>query len=232
MAATGETYEVLILDDRSDDDTAAVVAAEADRMPVQLVVREGRRDLSLAVLEGLRRAGGRSLVVMDADLSHPPERIGDLLAALGRPGVDFVIGSRFTPGGRTEAWGGRRRLNSYVATLLCRPLTGQVRDPMAGFFALHRETFERADRLDPIGYKIGLELICRCRCRQVVEVPIVFHDRVHGRSKLNLDQQRRYLVHLDRLYRACRPGWGVVMRPVLWIMLGLLWLARVVVRSP
>lgn len=220
------TYEVLILDDRSDDETPEVVAAESTRMPVRLIIREGPRDLSLAVVEGLRQARGQTLLVMDADLSHPPERIPDLLTALNRPGADFVIGSRFTSGGRTEDWGGHRRLNSYVATLLCRPLTGQVRDPMAGFFALRRETFERANKLAPIGYKIGLELICRCRCQGIAEVPIVFHNRVHGQSKLNLDQQSRYLRHLDRLYRDCRPGWAIIMRPILWSMLASLWLVR------
>jgi dolichol-phosphate mannosyltransferase len=215
-------FEVLILDDRSDDDPRAAVGEAAGNCPVELIVRTGPRDLSLAVLDGLGRARGRILLVMDADLSHPPERIPDLLAALDREPTDFVLGSRWVPGGKTEDWGGSRRLNSYVATLLCRPLIGRVRDPMAGFFALRRETFERADRLDPIGYKIGLELICRCRCRHVAEVPITFQNRKMGVSKLNFEQQGRYLLHLSRLYRDCRPGWGLVIRPALWLMRGML----------
>jgi len=183
MQPTGRSYEVLILDDNSDDLPDEVVRGLAERSPVELVVRTGPRDLSLAVLEGLRRARGRSLLVMDADMSHPPEAIPDLLTTLDSPGVDFVIGSRFAPGGRTEDWGGRRRLNSYVAGLLCRPLTGSVRDPMAGFFALHRATFERVEGFDPVGYKIGLELLCRCRCRHVVEVPITFANRTSGQPE-------------------------------------------------
>jgi dolichol-phosphate mannosyltransferase len=188
---------------------------------VELIVRTGMRDLSLAVLEGLRRARGRYLVVMDADLSHPPEQIPAMLALLDQPPTDFVIGSRYVSGGQTQDWGGGRRLNSYVATILARPLTGGIGDPMSGFFALRRETFEHGRDFNPIGYKIGLELIRRCECRHVLEVPIIFHNRVRGQSKLNFEQQARYLVHLDRLYRDYRRGWGLLVRPVLWSMLGM-----------
>ena len=222
MEPTGCAYEVLIVDDSSDDNPQAAVRESAGDCPVELIQRTGRRDLSLSVLDGFKRARGDILLVMDADLSHPPERIPDLLAAIRTEPTDFVLGSRFVPGGGTMDWGGHRRLNSYVATLLCRPLTGRVRDPMAGFFALRRETLDRADSLDPIGYKIGLELICRCRCRHVVEIPITFQNRRMGVSKLNLDQQTRYLLHLSRLYRDCQPAWGLVLRPVLWIMRAML----------
>lgn len=219
-SAPSPGYEVILSDDNSQDGTEQTAAELARQYPVRLIVRTGMRDLSLAVLDGLRQARGRYLVVMDADLSHPPEQIPAMLAALDTPPTDFVIGSRYVPGGRTEDWGGHRRLNSYVATLLARPLTGRINDPMAGFFALRRETFERAKDLKPIGYKIGLELICRCDCRHVVEIPITFQNRVRGKSKLNFEQQARYLVHLDRLYRDYRRGWGTVVRPVLWGMLG------------
>jgi len=218
MNPTGRQYEVLVVDDQSDDDPQTAVREGAGTCPVELIVRTGPRDLSQSVLDGMKRARGEILLVMDADLSHPPEKIPELMAALERPPTDFVIGSRYVSGGGTEDWAGHRWLNSYVATLLCRPLAGRVRDPMAGFFALRRQTFERADGLDPIGYKIGLELLCRARCRHVVEVPIVFPDRKLGVSKLNMEQQRRYLLHLSRLYRDCRPVWGLGVRPLLWMM--------------
>lgn len=219
LGATGRTFEIIIADDDSRDGTDTAVAEMASVHPVRLIVRTERRDLSLAVLDGFRAARGSTLVVMDADLSHPPEKIPDLLDALDQPGVDFVIGSRFVAGGGTTSdWGGGRRVNSGVATLLARPLAHGIADPMSGFFALRRSTLERADQLDPIGYKIGLELICRCRCERVVEVPITFPNRKIGTSKLNFEQQRRYLVHLNRLYRDCRPGAGLLMRPVIWGM--------------
>lgn len=114
-----------------------------------------------------------------------------------------------------ENWGGLRWLNSFVATQLARPLAPGVKDPMAGFFALRRETFARCEHLDPIGYKIGLELICRSPCRHVAEIPIVFQNRERGSSKLNLEQIRRYLLHLGRLYRDYAPGLGLLVRPLL-----------------
>lgn len=219
MECAGGTCEILIVDDDSRDGTDLAVQELADRFPVRLIARTGQRDLSLAVLEGMRQARGQNLLVMDADLSHPPEQIPQLLKALEEPPTDFVIGSRYVSGGQTEeGWGVFRRLNSWVATALCRPLVGRVTDPMAGFFALRRETFERADPLDPVGYKIGLELICRCRCRHVREVPIVFANRARGHSKLNLDQQARYLVHLGRLYRSYARGWGLAIPPILAAM--------------
>jgi dolichol-phosphate mannosyltransferase len=198
----------------------------ADNIPVRLIVRDGPRDLSCAVLDGLQASRGERLLVMDADLSHPPESVPTLLDALQQSEVDFVIGSRYAAGGRTEAWGSARQWNSRVATWLCRPLAGPVRDPMAGFFALRKETFERAVGLNPIGYKIGLELICRCPCRHVLEVPITFRDRAAGHSKLNFEQQHRYVVHLDRLYRDCRPRLGLLIRPLLWAMRAALTVAK------
>lgn len=80
---------------------------------------------------------------MDADLSHPPESLPQLVAALDDPAAEFVIGSRYVPGGSTEeGWGLFRWINSKVATLLARPFT-RARDPMAGFFALPRSIFQR-----------------------------------------------------------------------------------------
>jgi dolichol-phosphate mannosyltransferase len=151
------------------------------------------------VMDGLRVATGDTLVCMDADLSHPPEAIGEMLAKLDE-GADFVLGSRYVQGGTTsDDWGVFRWLNSRVATLFARPLTS-VRDPMSGFFMLRRSTLERGRDFSPIGYKIGLELIVKCRCERVVELPIHFEDRRFGESKLTLRQQLLYLQHLRRLY--------------------------------
>lgn len=111
-----------------------------------------------------------------------------------------MVGSRFVEGGSTDDdWGFLRWLNSRVATLLALPLTS-LKDPMSGFFALRRETFDRAQDLNPIGYKIGLELVVKCRCKRTIEVPIHFIDRRLGQSKLSLKEQLRYLQHVRRLY--------------------------------
>jgi dolichol-phosphate mannosyltransferase len=136
---------------------------------------------------------------MDADLSHPPEMIPEMLDALDR-GADAVVGSRFTEGGSTgDDWGPFRWVNSRIATLLARPLTS-LKDPMSGFFAMRRSTFAAGTDFNPVGNKIGLELLIKCRCREVVEVPIHFTDRRLGKSKLSLKEQLEYLRHIRLLY--------------------------------
>jgi dolichol-phosphate mannosyltransferase len=198
-AENGSLEELLIVDDDSRDGTEALIAARPEPW-LKLIVRKEDRGLSQAVLAGLRAARGDLLVVMDADLSHPPEVIADMQREI-LAGADFVVGSRYVPGGSTaDDWGLFRFLNSQIATLLARPLT-QVRDPMSGFFALPRTVFERALAPSPLGYKIGLELLVRCGCQQVREVPIHFANRTRGESKLTLQQQLLYVRHLMRLYR-------------------------------
>lgn len=194
----GLDMEVLIVDDDSRDGTVDVVGGYRGFAP-KLIVRTADRGLSQSVCEGLARATNEVLVVMDADLSHPPESIPLLVGAIAR-GSDFAIGSRYVAGGSTsEDWGVLRWLNSRAATLLARPFTA-ARDPMSGFFALRRDTYLRsAGRLNPIGYKIGLELIVKCGCRNIAEIPIHFDNRRFGESKLTLREQLRYLQHLRRL---------------------------------
>lgn len=197
-ATSGLEIELLIMDDDSRDGSTEVVQARPEPW-VQLIVRTADRGLSASVLDGLRRAKGDILIGMDADLSHPPEVIPAMLQKL-EAGADFVVGSRYVKGGTTsDDWGVFRWLNSRVATLLARPLTA-LQDPMSGFFALRRTTFEAGHNFNPIGYKIALELIVKCGCERVVEVPIHFEDRRLGESKLTLKQQLLYLLHLRRLY--------------------------------
>ena len=199
MRQAGRPYEAILVDDDSRDGTdLAVERLAAEGIPARLVVRVGERGLSSAALRGFHQARGDILVCMDADLSHPPEAIPLLLEAIGK-GADFVLGSRYVAGASREArWGFLRWLNSKAAALLARPLT-PVKDPMSGFFALRRSVFERAAPLRPIGYKIALELLVKCRRPQVREVPIHFASRLRGKTKLNLYQQWLYLRHLVRL---------------------------------
>jgi len=200
LREAGIDAEIIVVDDDSADGTEAACRSLAREHRLRLEVRTTERGLSGAVLHGLRLARGEILVVMDADLSHPPEQVPDLVRALEDPACDFALGSRYVPGAKTdEAWGLFRWLNSKVATLLARPFTA-AKDPMSGFFALRRSTFEGAPRLDPVGYKIGLELIVKCGCRGVREIPIRFDRRLHGESKLNLREQINYLRHLRRLF--------------------------------
>jgi dolichol-phosphate mannosyltransferase len=199
----GWAWEVIVVDDNSPDQTREVLDQLAVRFPqVRSLIRTKDRGLSSAVLAGLELAQNEYVVVMDADLSHPPESVPALIDALNTGHADFVIGSRYVAGGKTEDWSRWRWLNSAGATLMAKPLVGTVRDSMAGFFAFRREMLHRADSLNPIGYKIGLELIVKMGVdpARVAEVPITFRNRIHGESKLTMKEQFRYLEHLSRLY--------------------------------
>lgn len=199
--------ELLIVDDNSNDGTEEAIA-RLDLPWVRLIVRRDERGLSSAVLRGFEEATGDVLLCMDADLSHPPEKLPELVAALDEH--EMVIGSRYVDGGSTDAaWGVFRWLNSKVATWLARPFT-RAADPMAGFFTLRRTTYARATHLNPVGYKIGLELIVKCRMTRVGEVPIHFTERVRGESKLTLGEQLRYIQHLRRLFVWQRPNLSYV----------------------
>ncbi|MBL8874632.1 MAG: polyprenol monophosphomannose synthase [Phycisphaerae bacterium] len=191
--------EIIIVDDNSNDGTDDVVRGLA-RSRVRLHIRTAERGLSSAVIAGCRLARAPHIVVMDADLSHPPEAIPAMIAEL-ESGGDFVVGSRYVAGGSTDsAWTLFRRINSLSATILARPLT-RLSDPMSGFFAMRAADFRATRNLNPIGYKIALELLVKGPFRATREVPIHFADRKRGESKLSLKEQIRYIRHLARLYR-------------------------------
>eukprot|EP00752_Nemacystus_decipiens_P016867 g15099.t1 len=197
-AGWSAAFELIIVDDNSQDGSAELVA-ERGLDWATLVTRTEDRGLSSAVMEGFRRSSHEIIVVMDADLSHPPEKIPLMVDRL-LAGDEFVIGSRFVKGGSTDAdWGLFRWLNSKVATLMARPFTN-VKDPMAGFFCFRSAALKNLKgRLNPIGYKIGLEVIVKAGFERMGEVPIHFTDRQAGESKLNFSEQLRYIQHLRRL---------------------------------
>ncbi len=193
-------WEIIIIDDNSRDGTIKICdRLSREGAPLKLVVRKNKRGLATAVLDGFAHARAPVFVVMDADLSHPPTSI-PLFYKMIQDGAEFVLGSRYIPGGGTDdRWTVYRLLNSKFASLLARDLTS-VSDPMSGFFALPRSLWERCENLSPVGYKIGLELIVKGRPRNIKEVPIHFRTRMLGESKLSLRQQLFYLNHLRSLY--------------------------------
>lgn len=199
-----ENFEVIIVDDQSTDGTIALVEELMHTHHwLRLIVRNGKRSLSEAVIEGFRHATYQTLVSMDADLSHPPAIIPQLTAALAKPDIDFVIGSRYIDGGSTsERWPVARKFTSKVAASLARfILAVNVHDPLSGFFALRNVSFQNADTLKPIGWKIALELMIKCRCRNIHEVPIHFSDRLYDKSKLNWKIAIAYFQHIFQLMK-------------------------------
>ncbi|MEU3049363.1 MULTISPECIES: glycosyltransferase family 2 protein [unclassified Streptomyces] len=200
--------EVLFVDD-STDDTPEVIrdAAQDCPFPVAVLHREEPvGGLGGAVVEGLKRAGSDWVVVMDADLQHPPALVPELVRAGESSGADLVVASRYLPGGSREGLaGGYRVAVSRGATWLAKALFPRrlrgISDPMSGFFAIRRSVVA-ADELQPLGYKILLELAVRCRPETVAEVPFVFRDRFAGESKSTAREGMRFLSHLSGLRTA------------------------------
>ena len=196
----GNEYEVLFVDDDSQDGSEAICEELAKSYPVRILVRKNERGLATAVIHGIEQARGDIVVVMDADLSHPASAIPEMVERLQSGQSDFVLGSRYVQGGTIhDEWTFFRKLNSVVPSLLSRPLC-PLKDPMSGFFAIRREDMPASSTLSPIGYKIALEIFVKGAFARPSEVPIHFADRQYGESKLSLKEQLNFLRHLGRLY--------------------------------
>ena len=192
--------EIVIVDDNSPDGTGKLVDSLAAKYPVRCVHRAGKLGLSSAVIDGWTACTSPILGVMDADFSHDPGIVPQLVGAITSGECDLAIGSRYVPGGGITDWPWRRRITSQVAILFARPLT-RVRDITSGYFFLRRSVIDGVE-LDPIGFKIGLEVVIKGNYRNAKEVPYVFTDRAHGKSKLNSGEIFNYLKQLSKMYAA------------------------------
>jgi len=193
-------YEILFIDDDSQDGSEEICARLSETDPVRIIVRKGERGLATAVIHGIEISAGDIVVVMDADLSHPASAIPEMVERLQTGQSDFVLGSRYVEGGTIhDDWSLFRKLNSIIPSLLARPLC-HLEDPMSGFFAIRRSDMPESSLLSPIGYKIALEIFVKGEFQHASEVPIHFADRQYGESKLSLKEQLNFLRHLVRLY--------------------------------
>jgi dolichol-phosphate mannosyltransferase len=192
--------EIIVVDDNSPDGTGRIVDELSQRLPVRCLHRSGKLGLSSAVIEGwsLARRESLALGAMDADFSHDVGALPKMVAALESGEYGLAVGSRYVPGGGIANWPARRIITSRVACWLARPLT-RVKDVTSGYFLVRREALEGV-ALDPIGFKIGLEVIAKARYGKAIEIPYVFTDRVAGESKLNQREIFNYLRQLGRLY--------------------------------
>lgn len=193
----GLNYEVVVVDDNSPDGTAELAEKLSKEFPVRVVRRPGKLGLATAVLDGVRKSVGEYVVVMDADLQHPPEVIPKMYECVLN-GCDLVIASRYVCGGSISNWGLIRRLISRAAAILAKILISKARgisDPLSGYFMFRREVLSTAN-LSPRGFKILLELLVKGNYVRVCEVPYSFNVRVKGKSKLGLKEIVNYLIHV------------------------------------
>ena len=193
-----DSFEIIFVDDGSTDGTPDKVRAWENRSNVHLIERREKPDLTASILTGAAKAQSNVIVVMDADLSHPPERLPAIITPILNNTHDVAIGSRYIVGGSTENWPLYRQLLSRVGGWIARPIC-DVNDATSGFFAFRRElTASISDNAH--GYKILLELLMANQGKlRVIEVPICFHDRTHGTSKLSFSHQQAYIQRLITL---------------------------------
>ncbi len=205
-------FEILFVDSASKDHTCERVRAWQGREPVRLLSRETNVGLAGAVIAGAEVTNADYIVVMDADLSHPPEVIPDLLLPLLAGTHDLVIGSRYVVGGSTPDWPLSRKISSRLATFPALFFC-DVQDPLAGFFALERRRLIELPGPVP-GFKIGLAVLAEYgKDMRVLEIPVEFRDRDHGESKMNRRVVLEYLQQLmdltiRRIVRKWRKKWG------------------------
>lgn len=199
-ASVTQHVELIVVDDNSPDGTAEYAEnfQPESKMTVLVVKRAGKFGLASAVIEGWRAARGELLGVMDADGSHDETIIPNMLEALLTTPAEVAVGSRYVAGGGMGDWPLVRQIISRVACALGGFLC-PAKDVTSGFIMFRREVLEGVS-LDPIGFKIGLEVMVRGRYRVFTEVPYVFTDRKKGRSKLSSREVIAYLVQLGRLF--------------------------------
>ncbi len=195
VLALPHSFDVLVIDDNSPDGTAAIVKAKMTEYPgrVHIVERAGKLGLGTAYIAGFKWALERGydyICEMDADFSHNPADLMKLYDATAREGADVAIGSRYVSGVNVVNWPIGRVLMSYFASKYVRIITGmKIHDTTAGFVCYRRRVLEAMD-LDAIKFKgyafqIEMKFTAYKFGFKIVEVPIIFVNRVLGVSKMN-----------------------------------------------
>jgi dolichol-phosphate mannosyltransferase len=200
---------VIVVDDNSPDGTGKLADSWSERYPGQVYVvhRPGKLGLGTAYIAGfnygLDELNAATLLTMDADFSHNPRYIPDMIA-LGRS-KDVVIGSRYVPGGGTRYCTWKRIMLSRIANGVARTLLGlQALDTTAGFRLYHRRVLKsiQLDHIFSSGYSFLVEMLFMCQRRgwQIGEVPIIFEDRRKGQTKISREEVIKAQYTVFRLF--------------------------------
>ena len=200
VALKGVDYEIVFVDD-SKDNTPDVIMEVAKEYPqVRMEHRKNGTGLATAVLDGFKLAKGEYMACMDADLQHPPIVLKYIYRAM-ESGADFCIPSRLIPGGDDGGLNWYRKFVSGTARKIGQvmlPCLRKISDPTSGLFMFRREVIENAD-LQPIGWKIMVEVLAMGTYSKVIEIPYKFQQRTEGESKLSGKVTLEYLKQLKNL---------------------------------
>ena len=184
--------ELIVVDDNSPDGTGAVAEELKADYPIQVLHRAGKLGLGSAVLDGWALSDRPYIGVIDADLSHDPAILPELIYSLRE--VDLAMGSRFGETSKVEKWAWHRKLISQVGVGSARLITG-AEDPLSGYFFLRREVVEDF-ALTSTGYKILLEILVKGRYEKHCSIPFVFRNRQFSSSKLNLREHLLFAMQI------------------------------------
>ena len=197
------SFEIVVIDDSSEDASAAIAAEVAESLPrLRVYRRRNERGLASAVIRGWQMARGELLATINADFQHPPELIVRLAARAAA--ADLVVASRYCAEGDCDEWTPLRRLTSRAAWMMGRVLAPdvfrRVSDPLSGCYLVRRSVIEGIE-FRPSGYKTLIEILARADVESVTEVGYSFQRRSAGRSKATTMQTLHYVRHLLRLRR-------------------------------
>jgi dolichol-phosphate mannosyltransferase len=186
--------EILVVDDNSPDATGKIVTEMMQTFPnLNLLVRNENPGLSQSIYDGITRARSDLIQCIDCDFSHPPDMIPVFYHSMKDDGCDFVIGSRYTPGGSVRNWPMKRRVLSFGAALFGRILIPHITDSGSGFFAINRQILPGV-ALKPRGFRMAFEILGKARWNSTREIPIAFKDREFGVSKLKGLLVKEYFI--------------------------------------
>lgn len=184
--------EFIIVDDNSPDGTGEIAEELSKNYPVKVIHRTGKMGLGSAVIEGFKLSKRENFGVMDADLSHDPAILNDLVLSLNEN--DVALGSRFKEGSEVESWIWWRKIISSVGVFATRLLAG-VNDPLSGYFFIKRNVIEGV-ALNTVGYKILLEIMVKGNWNKAKEIPFKFRIRKYSTSKLD---KKEYWLFLKQI---------------------------------
>ncbi len=189
LSGSGISYEVVVVDDNSPDDTVSISSG----FGAKVILRTTDKGLAKSVAHGFHSVDSKVIVVMDGDGQHPAEIVPLLYHEIIN-GVDIAIATRTD----IPQWSLPRRIISAGATLLARVIFPSVSDPGSGFFAINRSVIDNID-LKPRGWKILIEVLGRGRYKTITEIPYTFKNRNNGSSKLRFSHMWEYWWHLVEL---------------------------------
>jgi dolichol-phosphate mannosyltransferase len=214
--------EVIVVDDNSPDKTGKIVKEYAHNLDshniyqqqyntkelhkqqifsVRVICRHSKEGLVSALLEGVKNSLGNYIVILDADFSHPPNVVVDMVNELQNSHYDIVSASRYLKGGQIIGWPLRRHVISRSAALLARTILrfNHITDPISGFFAFKRDVVTHIT-FSTTGYKLLLEILVKANNAKVKEIPYTFTDRKSGSSKLDTKVILDYVKAILHLY--------------------------------